>query len=65
MMSHEHQIPKIDSLHDEKWWRFIKNKLGHFVIKKLSQFVIQGLRLWKKCCPETFQVNRKNFSHPS
>ena len=34
MMSHEHQVPKIDSLHDEKWWRFIKNKLGHFVIKK-------------------------------
>ena len=34
MMSHEHQVPKIDSLHDEKWWRFIKNKLGNFVIKK-------------------------------
>ena len=34
MMSHEHQVPKIDSLHDEKWSRFIKNKLGNFVIKK-------------------------------
>ena len=43
MMSHEHQVPKIDSLHDEKWSRFIKNKLGNFVIKKLSHFVTQGL----------------------
>ena len=52
MMFHEHQVPKIDTLHDEKWSRFIKNKLGNFVIKKLSHFVIQGLfmllSLWKK-----------------
>ena len=34
MMSHEHQVPKIDSLHDEKWSKFIRNKFGNFVIKK-------------------------------
>ena len=34
MMSHEHQVPKIDSLHDEKWSKFIRNKFGNVVIKK-------------------------------
>ena len=41
MMSHEHQVPKIDSLHDEKWWGFIKNKLGNFVIKNFHSLSLK------------------------